>query len=205
MDTDTGRARSFVGAQAHDCQVRADGAAQEAGDEGGAETTRDEAEFGGPLLHDVAHVAFHRDFGGVELSFSDGLSAHLRAGDLDVALLTGSFPEATRLLDDPMFVALPRDHRLAARRVVRRTKLALVGHEDGAAVGKAPVRRWPPSRSRRAVIWRRAMSRQSRTVSAWPSKARPSSVSRAWALRSERVAPSSSSSMATWRETADCV
>ena len=79
-----------------------------------------------------AMVAFQRDFPNVELSLSDGLSAtlatRLRTGELDVAVVNhGPALDGLtthHLLDDPQFVALPPDHRLARRKSVRLTELA---------------------------------------------------------------------------------
>jgi DNA-binding transcriptional LysR family regulator len=79
-----------------------------------------------------AMVAFQRDFPNVELSLSDGLSAtlatRLRTGELDAAVLNhGPALDGLtthHLLDDPQFVALPPDHRLAHRKTLRLTDLA---------------------------------------------------------------------------------
>lgn len=83
-----------------------------------------------------AMAAFRGAHPGVELSLSDGLSttqaARLRAGELDVALLTVQSGQSVdvgglvlrHLLDDPLLVALPREHPLAGRRVLRLTELA---------------------------------------------------------------------------------
>jgi len=79
-----------------------------------------------------AMAAFQAAHPRVELSLADGLSAahiaRLRSGDLDVAVIAGA-PSAeglaTRhLLDDPLLVALPAGHRLAARRTLRLAELA---------------------------------------------------------------------------------
>jgi DNA-binding transcriptional LysR family regulator len=79
-----------------------------------------------------AMVAFQKDFPNVELSLSDGLSAtlatSLRTGELDVAVVNhGPAVDGLpthHLLDDPQFVALPPDHRLAHRKTLRLTELA---------------------------------------------------------------------------------
>jgi DNA-binding transcriptional LysR family regulator len=79
-----------------------------------------------------AMVAFQHDFPGVELSLSDGLTAslaaRLRAGELDLAVVNdGPVLDGLtthHLLDDPQFVAMSADHRLAGRRTVRLTELA---------------------------------------------------------------------------------
>jgi DNA-binding transcriptional LysR family regulator len=67
----------------------------------------------------------------VELSLEEGepeeVAPRLRAGELDLALLfefageslVGDRMTRAELLEDPMFLALPRDHRLAARRRIR--------------------------------------------------------------------------------------
>jgi DNA-binding transcriptional LysR family regulator len=82
----------------------------------------------GAVLVPHAMKAFQEDFPNIELSFSDGLSARLgdrlRAGELDVVVLGTTAEGAQHLLDDPMFVALPRDHRLAGRRTVRLAELS---------------------------------------------------------------------------------
>jgi DNA-binding transcriptional LysR family regulator len=86
----------------------------------------------GAALVPHAMVAFQRDFPKLELSFSDGLTdelaARLRAGELDVAVLVAGPAQAglaiSHVLDDPMFVALPKRHRLAGRETVRLTDLA---------------------------------------------------------------------------------
>lgn len=81
-----------------------------------------------------ALATFQAAHPGVELSLSDGLTsallASVLAGELDVAVV--SSPPARppdgvvlhHLLDDPLLVALPLGHRLAARRTIRLTELA---------------------------------------------------------------------------------
>lgn len=81
-----------------------------------------------------AMAAFRAAHPGVELSLSDGLTAtqltRLRAGELDVAVVAVPRGRAVEgvalrhLLDDPLLVALPTGHRLAARRTIRLTELA---------------------------------------------------------------------------------
>src|SRR5690242_10985055 len=82
----------------------------------------------GAVLVPRAMLAFQKDFPNVELSFSDGLSNtladRLRAGELDVVVLGTAADGARHLLDDPMFVALPQDHRLAGRKAVRLAELS---------------------------------------------------------------------------------
>lgn len=95
----------------------------------------------GATLVPLAIATFSRRHPGVELSLveaepEDALPG-LRGGELDVALtfeyssLPGSAYEPLRqelelhhLLDDPMYVALPREHPLAARRTLRLEQLA---------------------------------------------------------------------------------
>jgi DNA-binding transcriptional LysR family regulator len=81
-----------------------------------------------------AMAAFRAAQPGVELSLSDGLTAvqltRLRAGELDVAVVAVPPGQPVdglalrHLLDDPLLVALPTGHRLAARRTIRLTELA---------------------------------------------------------------------------------
>src|SRR5262249_45440166 len=60
------------------------------------------------------------------------LLTHLRDGELDLAVISATPGrthdtdglELTHLLDDPMLVAIPRDHRLAKRPTVRYAELA---------------------------------------------------------------------------------
>src|SRR5256885_570107 len=94
-----------------------------------------------------AMAAFHARYPEVRLSLAEGLSpvqiSQLRAGELDIALI--SVPpgrsldtdglELTHLLDDPMLVALPREHRLARRRTLR---LAELGGENWIAGWQNP-------------------------------------------------------------------
>jgi DNA-binding transcriptional LysR family regulator len=60
--------------------------------------------------------------------YTPGLAKRLRAGELDVAILSGDGPfdglDLRKLCDDPMLVALPAGHRLARRRRVRLADLA---------------------------------------------------------------------------------
>lgn len=83
-----------------------------------------------------AMAVFHERHPSVALSLSEGLTpmhvSRLRDGELDVAVISaqdGRPVEAERLelrhlVDDPMLVAIPRDHRLAARRTLRLAELA---------------------------------------------------------------------------------
>jgi DNA-binding transcriptional LysR family regulator len=83
-----------------------------------------------------AVAAFRCAHPGVELSLAqaepvDGI-ADLRAGRFDLVLsldasfcpVEGEDIERTHLLDDPMYVALPRDHPLAERSTLRLSQLA---------------------------------------------------------------------------------
>ncbi|WP_211288811.1 LysR family transcriptional regulator [Actinophytocola xinjiangensis] len=85
----------------------------------------------GAVLVPRALAAFRTAHPGVELSLSDGRSAALLArvlgGELDVAVVTAPPADGVvlrHLLDDPLLVALPLGHRLAARRTIRLTELA---------------------------------------------------------------------------------
>jgi DNA-binding transcriptional LysR family regulator len=83
-----------------------------------------------------AMATFHAEHPNVALSLAEALSpvqiSQLREGELDVAVV--SVPpgrsldtdgiELTHLLDDPMLLAIPRDHRLARRRTLRLAELA---------------------------------------------------------------------------------
>jgi DNA-binding transcriptional LysR family regulator len=91
---------------------------------------------GGASLIPPATAAFHDRYPGVDLilSVADPPAAreHLRSGDVDIALLLESGFEGSQddgierihLLDDPMFLALPRDHPLAGRRRLKLAELA---------------------------------------------------------------------------------
>jgi DNA-binding transcriptional LysR family regulator len=90
----------------------------------------------GATLMPLAIATFRSSYPDVELTLAEGepeeIAPRLRAGELDLALLFEfggeSFlpDEVTRreLLEDPMFLALPRDHRLAGERHVRLEHLA---------------------------------------------------------------------------------
>src|SRR5919202_1209914 len=92
----------------------------------------------------LAIAAFRERHPLVELSMvlaePEDAIPQLRAGDLDLALLvqSGRRPEADgierlHLLDDPLYVVLPRDHPLAHRRDLRLADLA-----EDAWIGGAP-------------------------------------------------------------------
>jgi molybdate transport repressor ModE-like protein len=82
----------------------------------------------------LAIAEFRQRLPAVELSVAMidpvGLVPSLRAGELDLALCNdpslGEVPdvEALHLFDEPMLMALPRDHALAGRKRVRLTELA---------------------------------------------------------------------------------
>ncbi|MQY15355.1 HTH-type transcriptional regulator GltC [Streptomyces sp. RB5] len=81
-------------------------------------------------------AAFREAHPGVTVSHTEGFSrthvAALAAGELDLAVVSGyaedldafEAVELTRLLDEPVLVALPAGHRLAERRTLRLAELA---------------------------------------------------------------------------------
>jgi DNA-binding transcriptional LysR family regulator len=89
----------------------------------------------GATLMPVAIATFRARHPGVELALVEGepeeIAPRLRAGEFDLALLfefgdsasdNGALVEdiePTHLLDDPMYLALPRDHRLAGKPAIR--------------------------------------------------------------------------------------
>jgi DNA-binding transcriptional LysR family regulator len=90
----------------------------------------------GATLMPLAVATFRASYPDVELTLAEGepeeIAPRLRAGELDLALLfefagESFMPEdITRLelLEDPMFLALPRDHRLAGLQRLRLEHLA---------------------------------------------------------------------------------
>src|SRR5207245_7665408 len=90
----------------------------------------------GATLMPLAIATFRSSYPHVELTLAEGepeeIAPRLRAGELDLALLfefageTVMPDEGTRLelLEDPMFLALPRDHRLARMKHLRLEHLA---------------------------------------------------------------------------------
>jgi DNA-binding transcriptional LysR family regulator len=95
-------------------------------------------------LMPLAIAAFRRRHPLVELSMTfaepEDAIPQLRAGDLDVALVVATRGreeepgiEQVHLLDDPLYVVLPRDHPLAHRRNLRLADLA-----EDAWIGGAP-------------------------------------------------------------------
>jgi DNA-binding transcriptional LysR family regulator len=85
----------------------------------------------GATLMPLAIATFRSAYPEVELTLAEGepeeIVPRLRAGELDLALLFEFAGEALlqrdmehlELLEDPMYLALPREHRLAARRKPR--------------------------------------------------------------------------------------
>jgi DNA-binding transcriptional LysR family regulator len=85
----------------------------------------------GATLMPLAIAAFRARYPEVELTLTEGepeqIAPRLRAGELDLALLfefggsAGAAEELTRveLLEDPLFLALPREHKLAEKRKLR--------------------------------------------------------------------------------------
>ncbi len=90
----------------------------------------------GATLMPLAIASFRAAYPEVELTLAEGepedIVPRLRAGELDLALLyefpgeAEPIPEMTRveLLSDPMFLALPREHPLAASRRIELSELA---------------------------------------------------------------------------------
>jgi DNA-binding transcriptional LysR family regulator len=92
-------------------------------------------ESAGSTLMPLAIAAFRERHPAVELSMSlaepDDSVPQLRSGDLDLAIVFDTAAvepddsiDRVHLLDDPMYLALPRDHPLAHRRRVRLEDLA---------------------------------------------------------------------------------
>jgi DNA-binding transcriptional LysR family regulator len=90
----------------------------------------------GATLMPLAIATFRAAYPDVELTLAEGepeeIAPRLHAGELDLALLfeftdeTPLHEEMTRidLLEDPLYLALPREHRLATRRRIRLEDLA---------------------------------------------------------------------------------
>jgi DNA-binding transcriptional LysR family regulator len=90
----------------------------------------------GATLMPLAVAAFRGGYPDVSLTLAEGepeeIAPRLKAGEFDLALLF-EFPgvrerptaglRSTRLLDDPMHVALPAEHELAGKRVLRLSDL----------------------------------------------------------------------------------
>jgi DNA-binding transcriptional LysR family regulator len=108
---------------------------------------------GGASLVPVAAAAFRERHPGIEIEISvaepPSALEGLKASEVDIALVveSGFEPgarderiERTHLLDDPMFVALPRDHPLARKRTLRLADLAdETWMHDGSACPDAAI------------------------------------------------------------------
>ena len=90
----------------------------------------------GATLMPVAIAAFRASYPEVELTLAEGepeeIAPRLRAGEFDLALLFEFEPrpaeedeslKRVELLEDPMYLALPRGHRLAGKRALRLEEL----------------------------------------------------------------------------------
>jgi len=89
----------------------------------------------GATLMPLAIATFRSSYPDVELSLAEGepeeIAPRLRAGELDLALLfefegetiVGGQMTRAELLEDPMFLALPAEHRLAKRKRLRLDEL----------------------------------------------------------------------------------
>jgi DNA-binding transcriptional LysR family regulator len=85
----------------------------------------------GATLMPLAIATFRASYPDVELTLSEGepeeIAPRLRAGELDLALLfefegeteLGDGTTRVELLEDPMYLALPREHRLAKKQQLR--------------------------------------------------------------------------------------
>jgi DNA-binding transcriptional LysR family regulator len=85
----------------------------------------------GATLMPLAIATFRASYPDVELTLSEGepeeIAPRLRAGELDLALLfefegeteLGAGTTRVELLEDPMYLALPREHRLAGKKRLR--------------------------------------------------------------------------------------
>jgi DNA-binding transcriptional LysR family regulator len=85
----------------------------------------------GATLMPLAIATFRASYPDVELTLSEGepeeIAPRLRAGELDLALLfefegeteLGEGTTRAELLEDPMYLALPREHRLAGKKRLR--------------------------------------------------------------------------------------
>jgi DNA-binding transcriptional LysR family regulator len=90
----------------------------------------------GATLMPLAIATFSESYPDVELTLAEGepeeIVPRLQAGELDLALLfefdgeqqLGAEMRRVELLADPMYLALPREHRLAERRQIRLADLA---------------------------------------------------------------------------------
>ena len=94
----------------------------------------------GAALMPVAIAAFRASYPEVQLTLAEGepeeIAPRLRAGEFDIALLfefapteetdtaDGANPKRVKLLEDPLYLALPRGHRLARKRALRLEELS---------------------------------------------------------------------------------
>ena len=91
----------------------------------------------GSTIMPLAVAMFRQGHPGIELSLAEGepeeIAPRIRGGELDLALLfefpgvrerPGTGLRTVSLLEDPLDVALPADHRLAAKRAVRLSDLS---------------------------------------------------------------------------------
>ena len=91
----------------------------------------------GSTIMPLAVAMFRQGHPGVALSLAEGepedIAPRLRSGELDLALLfefpgvrerAGTGLRSVKLLEDPMDVALPADHRLASKRALRLSDLS---------------------------------------------------------------------------------
>jgi DNA-binding transcriptional LysR family regulator len=91
----------------------------------------------GATLMPLAIASFRASYPGVELTLAEGepeeIAPRLRAGELDLALLFEFEGEQTalsgdetllELFEDPLYLALPREHELARRRALRLAELS---------------------------------------------------------------------------------
>ena len=140
----------------------------------------------GATLMPLAIATFRARYPDVELTLAEGepeqIAPRLRAGELDLALLfefgeSSLAEDITRveLLEDPLYLALPRDHALAEKRKLRLQDL----HAEAWVQTSSPV----PARAMScAAATRPGSSRawRSRATTTRPCRAssRPASVSR---------------------------
>ena len=140
----------------------------------------------GATLMPRAIATFRDTYPDVELSLAEGepeeIAPRLRAGELDLALLfefdeespLGERTTRVELLEDPMFLALPREHRLAARERLRLEDLRGEAWVQTSRRAPAPATSCaaatPPASSRtwrsRATTTRRSRG-SSQPASAW--------------------------------------
>ena len=86
----------------------------------------------GATLMPLAVAAFRASYPGISLTLAEGepeeIAPRLKAGEFDLALLfefsgvrerPGAGLRSTKLLDDPMYVALPAEHALVRKRALR--------------------------------------------------------------------------------------